>query len=287
MPVEKLSLEHRPLLDQRLKGAHTFLSEFSFANLYLFRQTHDYRVVTEGGAVFVTGQTTDGRRCVMPTEDVRVSGLDALLRVLTPQDIVFPVPEEWLSAFPGTMFEQTLWEGDSDYLYKVERIATYQGQQLQKRRNLLHQFLALYVPRPEPLTPERVADAQAVLEGWQSDVGEPLEATDHAACREALARAEELALCGMIYYVEEEPAGFLIGEELNGRMYALHFAKGRRKFKGLYQYMFNHFAGMLPGKYEYLNFEQDMGKLALKIAKSSYYPDRMLDKYRLSLRSSP
>ena len=46
--------------------------------------------------------------------------------------------------------------------------------------------------------------------------------------------------------------------------------------------MFNHFANMLPRKYEFLNFEQDLGKLALKIAKSSYHPDRMLNKYRVS-----
>jgi hypothetical protein len=61
----------------------------------------------------------------------------------------------------------------------------------------------------------------------------------------------------------------------------LHFAKGNRKFKGVYQYMFNQFARILPGKYQYMNFEQDLGKLALRIAKSSYHPDQILEKYRL------
>jgi uncharacterized protein len=81
--------------------------------------------------------------------------------------------------------------------------------------------------------------------------------------------------------VNEDPAGFIMGEELNHSMFAFHFAKGKRKYKGMYQFMYNHFAKMLPKKYEVLNFEQDLGKLALKIAKASYNPERMLKKYRV------
>jgi uncharacterized protein len=45
--------------------------------------------------------------------------------------------------------------------------------------------------------------------------------------------------------------------------------------------MYNHFAKILPKQYAFLNFEQDLGKLALRIAKSSYDPDRILKKYRV------
>jgi len=93
-------------------------------------------------------------------------------------------------------------------------------------------------------------------------------------------------LCGGIYYVEGEPAGFIIGEEINDTTFALHFAKGRRKFKGIYQYMYNQFANILPKKYTHVNFEQDMGNLALKIAKASYHPERMVRKYRVRLAAS-
>ena len=65
--------------------------------------------------------------------------------------------------------------------------------------------------------------------------------------------------------------------------FSLHFAKGKRKFKGMYQYMYNHFAKILSGQYQYLNFEQDLGKLALRIAKSSYDPNQVLKKYRLHI----
>jgi len=108
--------------------------------------------------------------------------------------------------------------------------------------------------------------------------------TDYAACLEALDRYEELVLCGGIYYADNEPAGFVLGEEINDETFVLHFAKARTKFKGIYQYLFNNFAGILPPKYKYLNLEQDLDKENLRVFKASYLPDVMLRKARVSLK---
>jgi hypothetical protein len=281
MDTAPLLFQHRDLLNQRFSQVHTFLSEYSFANLYLFRQAHDHRVITCGEEVFVSGRTYDGAHYVMPTRDVAAADIPLLSSVAAGHDVVFPVPEEWLGAFNDA--SATFVDGDSDYIYTVEKMATFRGQKLHSKKNLLNQFLSLYTPRPRPLTRDLMADALHILEAWQEDVGGDRADTDYGPCREAFELYDELVLCGGIYYVGDEPAGFIIGEEINGRMFALHFAKGKRKFKGMYQYMFNHFAGILPAKYEFLNFEQDMGKLALRIAKSSYHPDRILKKFRITL----
>ena len=92
---------------------------------------------------------------------------------------------------------------------------------------------------------------------------------------------DELVLCGGIYYVQKEPGGFIIGEELAEDMFAIHFAKARKQFRGIYQYMYNSFAKILPPKYKYFNLEQDLGKDPLRIAKASYVPDKMLKKFRV------
>ena len=83
-----------------------------------------------------------------------------------------------------------------------------------------------------------------------------------------------------------EPAGFILGEGLGDSIFALHFAKGLTKFKGIYQFMYNHFAGIMSDRYELLNFEQDLGNPELRHAKSSYRPDRMIHKYRVSLKGA-
>jgi hypothetical protein len=284
MTSEPLAFHHQAKLHQRLKDIPTFLSEYSFANLYLFRQAHQFHLVCDHQDMWITGKTYDGHSFVMPTQDIRTQNMEPMLAFSKDYDFIFPIPEEWLSAFDPTRIHSEFNEGDSDYIYTTEKMATFKGQKMHGKKNLLNQFLSLYTPEAKPLTKERMADARDVLDAWQTDMAQPKEETDYESCREAFERYDELILCGGIYYVNQEPAGFIIGEEFNQKMFTLHFAKGKRKFKGMYQYMFNHFANMLPHKYEFLNFEQDLGMLALKIAKSSYHPDQMLKKYRVTFK---
>ena len=283
MQIEKLSLLHKDLLSPRLRAITPPISEYSFPNLYLFRGNHDYEVVLDK-ELFVRGRSYDGRLFLMPTTDVR--GLDPgyLKDLMQLADFLFPVPEEWLTAFPPDEFETAFVDGDADYLYTVEKMSTYAGRRLHKKRNLLKQFLEAYSHDAQPLTNDRLDQARSILEDWVKTSEMDPGATDYGPCREALDRYEELVLCGGIYYADNEPAGFVLGEELNDETFVLHFAKARTKFKGIYQYMFNNFAKILPPKYKYLNLEQDLDKENLRVFKSSYVPDVMLRKARVSLK---
>ncbi len=163
MPLEKLSLNHRSLLVPLLKEARTFISEYSFPNLYLFRDTHEHAILREGDSVFVTGKAYDGSRYVFPADGIRAHDLPLLEVLLTRYDHIFPVAEEWLDFFDKRRFRVDFLEGDSDYLYTLESLATYKGAHLHSKKNLLNQVLALYVPRAVPLIPGIMADAQIIL----------------------------------------------------------------------------------------------------------------------------
>lgn len=280
MHSEKLGLEHKILLGERLKKVTNHLSEYSYANLYLFRNKHDYELIFDG-EIFIKGKTYDGSTFLMPTWNIEEKDLALINHYLKSVDFLFPVPDEWLKLFPNSSYQAAFLEADTDYVYTVEKMATFKGRKLSKKRNLLKQFLETYQPSALKFTTEHIQDAIFVLDRWQEDVETPKEETDYFPCREALEIYEKLDLCGITYYVDQEPAGFILAEKLNDETLALHFAKGRKKFKGLYQYMYNTFARILSPRYKYLNFEQDLGQLALKIAKSSYIPDQLLKKYRV------
>jgi hypothetical protein len=285
MLIEKLALAHKDLLTPRLKQVKAGLSEYTFANLYLFRANHDYDVLTDpDNGVFIRGRSYDGHTYLMPTSDIR--GVDRLFlkECMKGVDFLFPIPEEWLAAFPPGEFAIAFREGDRDYVYTVEKMSTYKGRSLHKKRNLLKQFLELYRHDALPLTTERLDEARFILRDWQASSGMRAADTDYAPCCEALDRYDELVLCGGIYYAEGEPAGFVLGEEVNDETFVLHFAKARTKFKGVYQYMFNNFAKILPPKYKYLNLEQDLDKENLRVFKSSYVPDLLLRKARVRLK---
>ena len=285
MKIEKLAFLHKDLLSQRLRTITVPLSEFTFANLYLFRTNHEYEVVFDHDQnIFLRGKTYDGHVYLMPTVDVRTLDIALLRGLLRDVEFLFPIPEEWTSIFNPDEFEITFSEGDQDYVYTVEKMSTLKGRDLHKKRNLLKQFLELYVHDARPLTNDRLDEARFILSDWLAETGMRKEDTDFRPCLEALERYEELVICGGIYYADNEPAGFVLGEELNAETFVLHFAKARTKFKGVYQYMFNNFAKILPLKYKYLNLEQDLDKENLRIFKSSYAPDMMLRKARVSLK---
>lgn len=282
MEFEDLGIKHKNLLYDRLKGIDTKISEYSFANLYLFRKNHRYRVCY-GEDIFIEGTTYDDQKYIMPTCDPDKLDLGYLKNIMKDYDFLFPIDEKWLGLFDED-FEYYYKDGDTDYIYTVEKISTFIGRKLHKKRNLLKQFLESYSHEAKPLLNEYVGDAFNILDEWMSDVEESPEKTDYFQCKEALNLMDELIICGIIYYADDEPAGFILGEELNDETFVLHFAKGKRKFKGIYQFIYNNFAKVLPKKYHFLNFEQDLGKTALRIAKSSYVPDYMHKKYRVKLK---
>lgn len=278
---EPISLKHQTLLAPKLKSLNTAVSEFSFPNLYLFRGNHDYHVFERDGFTFIMGKTYDEKTHVMPACDIRNIPEKTLKSLMDDCDFLFPVNAEWLEYLKPMGIEYTSTDGDTDYVYTSEKMSTYAGRKLHKKRNLLKQFTQSYTAKAYMIDKDRLKDAFAVLDEWQENSEMTKEETDYKACTEALELYDELNICGGIYYVNGEPGAFILGEELTENTYVMHFAKALTKFKGIYQYVYNDFASILPKKYEFINFEQDLGSMALRIAKTSYVPDMLVHKYRV------
>jgi hypothetical protein len=283
MHKEKLDLRHQETLEGRFRSLGAEISEYSFANLYLFREVHDYHLI-EKSSLWISGRTRDGLAYAMPTEDPRDMDRSALKEILESHDAIFPVHENWLPAFDESLYSRVYSDDDSDYLYKAEKLATYAGKKMHKKKNLLNQFLNQYSFEAHPVSGIDRDAMKVILKAWMDESGFSESDSDFHETHEAIELLDSLKLKGCVYHVEGEPAGFILGEGLADSVFALHFAKGLKKFKGIYQFMYNHFAGIMSERYGLFNFEQDLGNPELRHAKSSYRPDRMLHKYRVSLR---
>ena len=286
MNEEALTLDHRELVQNALKTNGVPLSEYSFTNLYLFRDVHTYQIVSGGPCTYIKGVTRDGTSYAMPLCQLACFDMDKIKKAASLAGTIFPVAEKDLQFFDPEIFEWSYNIDDSDYLFTIEKMATYPGRHLHKKRNLLKQFLELYAWRAEKLTAERVSDAMFILDEWQKGTGADPSASDYYSCAEALTNIEGFLLSGEIYYIDDKPEGFLLGEHITTDTYALHFAKGNTKYKGLYQFMYNNFAKSLEGSCRWINFEQDLGIPALRQAKESYIPDAMGHKFRVRLKTS-
>ena len=285
MIFKELEYSDRELVSERLRAKNSYLSEYSFTNAYLFRKPHQYEVAICDNCTMLKGVTYDNATYLTPVCALSKIPLDTLKYLAENVDCFFPIEEDWLKYFPEEFFNYSYLDGDSDYIYKTERLALFPGRKLSKKRNLLKQFNTNYPDhKVELIVSDNCSDAIKVLDIWLKESVLDGSTADYDETKEAVEKFDELHLIGYITYVDNKPIGFVLGEELKDNTYALHFAKGSKEYKGIYQHLYNSLAKTLLDKYEYINFEQDLGKDTLRQAKSTYYPDIMKVKYRVSLK---
>ena len=282
--IETVDLKHRGCLTDRFHQMNLQISDYTFANVYLFRRISHYEFLTTDCGLFVSGQNKKGQSYIMPLNDPRGCDIRTFNDLLGQQKFFFPIPEEWLSCFPEDKFVVNYDDSESDYIYLTEKMAGFKGKQYTRHRNHLNQFLSLFAPKDEPLSKKYLPDAMRVLQEWQNDSRLNPDKTDFEQCHEALQSFSGLALWGTIYYIDSNPAGFIIGEALNADTFCLHFAKASKKYHGIYEFMFNDTAKKLQSEYKYLNLEEDMGNKNLRRTKDSYGPELLLKKYRVRIK---
>ena len=260
------------------------LSDLVFSNLYLFRAAHDYRLL-EGDWPLICGHTYDGSRHAIPLFDPALVPASVLAQILAQHDCLYPLSQQQVARLDSSVFEAAASRDDADYLYAADNFRHYSGVRLLKKRNLMKQFLAAHEVHSVPLQPSMLADAHAVLAGWMLEKGKGSGEADEQPCLEALSHASEFGLQGFLHYANGEPAGFVLGQQIQSSVFVMRFAKGLARYKGIAQYMFHHFVMATPQTVQWLNFEQDMGLANFRKTKLSYQPAALLEKFRLRLRA--
>ena len=283
--TETINLKHRPLLVERFRQMNLNISDYAFANIYLFRNTYRFEILMKDCGTFISAYNRQDQNYIMPLDTPQSCSSDTLRNLLNDSNYFFPIPEEWLPFFPKDQFCISFEDSESDYIYLTENMASFAGKQYTRHRNHLHQFFRANRPSDQPLGDANSQDAITILQQWQEESVVVASKTDFAVCEEALQNFSELELWGTIYYIENKPAGFIIGEALNKDTFCLHFAKSSKNYHGIYEFMFHDTAIKLQSQYKFLNLEEDMGNKNLRRTKSSYGPEGLLKKYRVSLRT--
>lgn len=283
MQIEPLDFTHQNLLEQKFRQINLPLSEYSFANLYLFRHIHHYEVLKFEEEVFIKGMTRDRFDFIMLTSHAAQISPLILQRIVSLAQILYPIPEQWLILLEKVLLQASFKEADSDYLYATSKLASYSGRHLDGKRNQVKQLFDQHKVTTENLL-HQFSDAQQVLDDWQKEHAEIRTETDYLPCQEAIEKFQRLRLQGKIVYVDQKPSGFIIGEWLSKDCYVVHFCKAVHSIKGLYQYIYQNLAQSLEETCRWMNLEQDLGIPALRYSKLSYQPNFLLKKWRVQLQ---
>ena len=280
-----MTLALKPAMHPHLSLTPDGVSEYTFSSLYLFRRRYAYQVSMVPGRTIVISGSRDGKRffmtpCGLPDRSV-------LTELFQTHDYWKGIPDSIVQSNQETLRH---WNVDIqedrdnfDYLYLRTDLAELAGKKYHKKRNLIHAFVHAYQYRAVPLTVARIPDALEVLDRWKQDKGAE---GDYIAAREALDLFGDLKIRGFLYYVDDTPAAWCLGEPLaRGRMFTIHFEKAVDAYKGIYQYMNQAFATALPRYHIHINREQDLGDEGLRQAKMTYRPIGFVRKYTGSLRN--
>jgi len=277
--TSEITLELRPLLHPRFQALVEGISEFTFANLYLFRNRHHYRISRiEGDLLLITGRDKDKSFFMLP---LGLPGKTSLEVLFKGAGIMKAVSEPQTEVLSGLGYLVTEDRDNFDYLFSREELANLTGRKFHKKKNLVNFFIKNNQFQAKPLLEEYQSDALLILEAWKEQQPQSNQ-TDYSAAKEALQKMETLQLCGGIVYVDEKPVSYILGEELaGGKIFVIHFEKALTdpQYKGIYQFINQAFAGILPEKYEFINREQDLSEPGLRQAKESYNPVGFVKKY--------
>ena len=279
-----LSLDHKGLITQLCSSLGSPLSEYNFANLYLFRSIHSYRLIEVSPHVFgLSGRSYQGQSFFMPL--FRPDHWSTCIDIAKSEqlDSIYPIPEESISELLQQGHSITISDDDSDYIYDAEAIRTYRGRHYDGQRNMIRQLMSNHDVQSKRFTSQDLSDGLHIIDQWRTGKEETNQANDVEACREGVERADELGLEGWIYIVDSRPAGLLLGGPLTDEMYMFHFSKALPGYRGLSKYMYQHAANSIDPKYKLLNWQQDLGIEGLRHSKQSYHPRSIAKKGRLIL----
>lgn len=191
-------------------------------------------------------------------------------------------------AFPGR-FDYTEERDLAEYLYRAERMATFEGGDLRKRRAEIHTFRNQFGERAviSRISPE---DFEACLRYEDKWLEDNLETHDADTLRRdarmisfQMAHFDELHLSGVILRIDGTVRGFCYGTNL-GNTYDVIVEKADRQIPHSYKVLRLESTRRCAQGCEWVNMEEDLGLPGLRALKNAYRPERLLNKYIVTER---
>jgi len=175
---------------------------------------------------------------------------------------------------------------NADYVYRVSDLSELAGRDYAKKRNHIKQCLSSHTCEYVPVTPELLAECEAMQENWcqSRDCGRnPGLCNEANAIAETFAHFKEFDLLGGAVRVDGMIQAYAIAEKLHPGTAVWHFEKAMGNIQGLGQLINQWFSRYGLSEFEFVNREQDLGIPGMRQAKESYHPHHMVAKNCISL----
>jgi len=285
-----ITLDDKPLIDAYLHQHPPLASEYTFSNLFAWREAYHYQVARYGDGFLMRKEAGGEFALLQPlvSGDAVAAIRDGLayLRDTAAVPYLDRVGEDFVARLPAEHPDFTVVEDrdNFDYLYSIQELIELPGKKFHDKKNLLNQFLQKYTCEYLPLTPELARECLRFQHEWCVERRcEAIEGLNHENCAARLMLEDYAALdlLGGVLTIDGHLAAYTLAEPLNPDTLVIHIEKGQTGITGIYQAINREFLRYAAAGYTYANREQDLGLPGLRKAKLSYNPVRLVKKYKI------
>lgn len=290
MNFKSMELKDKEWMEPLLKASGFQGNDYTFGNLYIWKDLYRQQVAQENGMLCVRSQNpgTGEYKYLFPagagdlaatinalSKDATFLGTDFILRGFGTKEA-----ELLEHLFPHRFQIESVRE-EWDYLYRVEDLALLAGKKYHKKRNHIAKFEKNGEWSFAPLCAENMEACRKMCEAWYGEHlagGNTAALMDRGVVDNALEYFDKLGFTGGVLYQDGQVVAFTIGEPLNRDTYAVHIEKAFAEVNGAYPMINREYIKCVANGYTYVNREEDDGVEGLRKSKESYYPI-MLEKF--------
>lgn len=296
--LHPITLQDKPAFDEFFSFCHTRLSDYTFANTFIWRQSIHLHWKILQGCLCVFANGDGGLTMLFPPLGIadRAGALRQALEIcesynanahLTDWTRVEYVSEDLLEELKGSFTAEPM---SGDYIYATARMADLAGSDLASKRQARNRFERRYHAATEPFGAKHLPQCLELLALWQEQRGqqEPArsiiqikQCKETAAAADALEHAAALGLEGMVLHADGKLIGFTLGEMLNANTCSIVIEKTDRNYVGSAQYIFNEFCRKNWSHTTWCNVGDDWEVPSLAWTKQSYRPAMRVPKWVL------
>jgi len=292
-----ISFEDKKIFDHYFRQRRYEGSECTFTNLYMWRKCFNIEWALVDDFLCVKACVDDATFVLPPfpindaeikkpilklMEYFRQNDQPFLMRAVSPQ-IKTVLEEQFSNKF---IFSE---ERDVyDYVYLAQDLIDLKGRRYHRKRNHIKNFKKNYSSYQYlPLTEDLLEPSIVKLKEWCKKKG--CEENESLLCErdaiiEAFERFSELNYIGGVILIDNKVEAFTFGEALNNDTVIIHAEKANIDIKGIYPTINQEFLQKHWQHMKYVNREEDMGDEGLRKAKLSYFPVKMVVKYKATIQ---
>jgi len=284
MNYSKIDIADKVIFDEYFARCNYDISEFTFTNMFMWRRAYNLMWRQYNDVILVRGVWNDKEFYFFPI-GVTDNALHAVQELSAMQPIQLrSVPESVVERIKKTIphARTTAAEDDYDYVYQTEDLVELAGRNFEKKRHHINKLRRTY-PQIEyrEFNDNLLEKIINHTETWYIDsLSEDVWLNyEQVAIFDVLKNWHKLSVKGAALMLYDRIIAFTVGEQLTCNTAVIHIEKADSSIDGAYQLINREFAKNAWSELLYINREEDMGLPQLRIAKQSYRPVRMIEKY--------